>query len=273
MSRTLKTDHEFNHNQVLQLLKKAQGQTRTQLAFAQAIGMNYAYLCRYMKGTVNRPLSPDMLKKIAAAAEGSVTLEELLDASGFDPEKYVSPYLIEYQNEDLFLENSKFEQFHAYMEASYPRDFSAAGYRPNRARAEIQIKKFREHAVEAVYDYVCKNLTDYNVLFVDKSIPADLVLSVFAPESTTWSFNYFYSTDGESPSSIRIRVKRLVSTLSVSSVSPKGYYFIVTDSEECFDHLGQLTFPLIYQRITVLHFDAERLKIDNTKVLETAVPR
>ena len=273
MGRAIQTDHEFHHEQVLKLLKKAQGTTRTQAAFAKAIGMNYAYLCQYMKGNVNRPLSPETLLKIAGAAEGGITAEELLNASGFDPEKYDPSLANGFSIEEDSSDSPKLQQFLAYMEERFPHNYSVSGRElASHEYSEAALHQFKESAARAVYEYVNRQLDNYNVLFVDKSIPADLVLSTGAPENTTWSFYYLFFNADTSMGSVRFRVRRLISSLVVSSVHPRGTYFIVTDSQEGCERLSNLSFPLLYQRITILLFDSEALLVRKSADITTAVP-
>ena len=60
----------------------------------------------------------------------------------------------------------------------------------------------------------------------------------------------------------------LISRLAMSPADPGGTFFIVTDSETCFQHWSKLAFPLIYQKITILLFDQVDLNIINSKDLE-----
>lgn len=278
MSRGTPTDHEFQHEQVLSLLKKAQGKTRTLASFAKDSGVNYTYLCKYMKGNMNRPLSPDTLLKLASAAEEGVTSEELLEASGFDPGKYIPSFSSEFGADDDDIidasEDPKFNQFLSYMEGSFPHGFYRAGPDfKSREQSEKEVRLFRENAVKAVYHYVNSKLSDYDVLIVDRSIPADLVLLTNLPDNSTWSFRYFFCGGFVSSRDVRFRAKQLISRLVISSVKPSGTYFLVTDSRECFDYLTMLCFPLLYQRITLLYFDPVTLTVDESKDIVTARPQ
>ena len=272
MGRSVKTDHDFDHEQVLQLLKRAQGNNRSQAAFAKAIGMNNNYLCQYMKGNIKRPLTPETLIKIAGAAEDGVTSAELLDASGFDSEKYVSILPDEWDTENYSEDDQKFNQFLDYMRQSFPHNFSITGSNnKSRELSEEPLRHFRDNAVRAVYKYVNKNLSYYNVLMVNRSIPADLVLAPGGADTKTWGFNYFFCKDDYSFGSIRFRAMNLISRLAMSSADPGGTFFIVTDSEKCFEQWSRLAFPLIYQKITILHFDSKNMNVDNSIDLKTAI--
>ena len=272
MGRSVKTDHEFNHNQVLELLKRAQGKNRSQAAFAKAIGINNNYLCQYMKGNLNRPLTPETLLKIAGAAEDGVTAAELLDASGFDPAKYDSTLSGEWDNEQSYSEDSNLDQFLDYMEQSSPKRFSTSGAKDRfEDYSYDSIRNFKEKAVRAVYKYVNANLSYYNVLIVNRAIPADLRLAPGGSDNKTWGFNYFFYKEGDPFSSTRFRAMHLISRLAMSPADPGGTFFIVTDSETCFQHWSKLAFPLIYQKITILLFDQVDLNIINSKDLKTAM--
>jgi len=88
MGKDVKTDSEPDITRVRELIKKGIG-NRPLAHFARAAGVNYNYLCRYLKGHIDRPLTPAILLKIAAAAWNGVTAEELLTASGYSIEKYL----------------------------------------------------------------------------------------------------------------------------------------------------------------------------------------
>ena len=87
MSKAVKLDHNFDIDRFTDLLMKAQGR-RSQTEFAKDCGLSVAYVCKYInKKFVKAPI-PSTIKKIAAHAAGGVTYSELLEAAGYDSNKF-----------------------------------------------------------------------------------------------------------------------------------------------------------------------------------------
>ena len=89
MSKAVTTDHEFRIDEYASLLLKAQG-GRTQTEFANDCGLSVAYICKHLNKRITKSPIPSTLKKIAAVAANGVTYADLLDAAGYNPDKYVS---------------------------------------------------------------------------------------------------------------------------------------------------------------------------------------
>ena len=87
MSKAVNIDHEFNIEKYSKLLSQAQG-GRTQTKFAKDCGLSVAYICKHLNKRINKPPIPSTLKKIAAVAANGITYEDLLDAAGYDGDKY-----------------------------------------------------------------------------------------------------------------------------------------------------------------------------------------
>ncbi|MBQ7557672.1 MAG: hypothetical protein IJT00_06390 [Lachnospiraceae bacterium] len=97
--RRVSTDFEPDIKRARELIKKGIG-SRPLAHFARAAGINNSYLCKYLKGHFDRPLTPAILLKIAAAAWDGVTAEELLTASGYSIEKYLQMSCEEMEEEE-----------------------------------------------------------------------------------------------------------------------------------------------------------------------------
>ncbi len=96
MSKTVPIDHEFNREKFAELLMRAKG-GRTQTRFANDCGLSASHLNRYYNMQKEQPPIPSTIFKISQNAENDVTLEELLDAAGYDPAKnYASKRLLSY---------------------------------------------------------------------------------------------------------------------------------------------------------------------------------
>ncbi len=88
MGNAFQPDHDFNIDKFSELLQKAKG-GRSQSEFAINCNVSLAYLNRYIKKKNSRPPMPTTIKKIAAVAANNISYEELLNAAGYDPEKYL----------------------------------------------------------------------------------------------------------------------------------------------------------------------------------------
>ncbi len=89
MSRPAKRSGEFNKELFAELLKRAKGEKK-QAEFADSVPMSRTYLSSLINAQNERPLMPGMLEKIADASEGRVSYEELLSASGYNPNDYLN---------------------------------------------------------------------------------------------------------------------------------------------------------------------------------------
>jgi len=89
MSKTVKQDHELNKGRLADLITLAQG-GRTQKQFSEDCGLSKSYICRFLGGKFDKPPIPSTLKKIAATAANNVTYKDLLDAAGYDSDKYTA---------------------------------------------------------------------------------------------------------------------------------------------------------------------------------------
>ena len=84
---TAKTDHAPDREKFIHLVRKAVGEER-QNAFAQKSDLSPSHLNHLLRGTSKSLPSPDTVKKISGASGGRVSTDELLEAAGYDPEKY-----------------------------------------------------------------------------------------------------------------------------------------------------------------------------------------
>lgn len=87
MSKAVKLDHEFDIDKFTELLISAQG-GRSQTKFANDCNLSVAYMCKILNKKFDKAPTPATIEKIAANAANDVTLEDLLNAAGYDPLKY-----------------------------------------------------------------------------------------------------------------------------------------------------------------------------------------
>lgn len=88
MGKAIRNDHEYNKEAFTELLNKAKGK-RSQTEFAKDCDVSVAYMCKFLNQKFEHSPNPSTIKKIAACADNGVTLVELLDLAGYDPEKYM----------------------------------------------------------------------------------------------------------------------------------------------------------------------------------------
>ena len=82
-----KTDHAPDMEKFINLVVKAVGNER-QNAFAKKSNLSPSHLNHLLRGTSFSSPSPDTIKKIAHASEGRVSLSDMLEAAGYDQDKY-----------------------------------------------------------------------------------------------------------------------------------------------------------------------------------------
>lgn len=79
----------FNKLKFADLLLKAIGD-RTASAYAEITGVNRTYISKLLNEKLDNPPGPDILNKLASAAHGGVTYEELMNAAGYLPKTYTN---------------------------------------------------------------------------------------------------------------------------------------------------------------------------------------
>src|SRR5690606_29210491 len=73
---------DFDRKLFSELLQRAKG-SRSLNDFAKQSNVNSGYLSRLIRGERPNPPSADVIKRIASAARGGVTLEDLMSAAGY----------------------------------------------------------------------------------------------------------------------------------------------------------------------------------------------
>ena len=86
MRRKELTDYPFNKEAFREVIIRARGD-RSQADFCEECGLSYAYMNRYANAKNEDAPTLSTIKKIAVATK-TVTYEELLNAAGYDAEKY-----------------------------------------------------------------------------------------------------------------------------------------------------------------------------------------
>lgn len=73
----------FDKKRFSEILKEIYNRYDNQRAFANAAGVNRAYLSRYMNMKISNPPSPKILKNIADGSKGITSYEELMQICGY----------------------------------------------------------------------------------------------------------------------------------------------------------------------------------------------
>lgn len=89
MSKAVKLDGKVNKNKLQELTKEAIGNGRIN-NFASKSGVSITVLSRLLNDKQRGTTLPATLEKIAKASEGRISSEEILEAGGYDPIKYMS---------------------------------------------------------------------------------------------------------------------------------------------------------------------------------------
>ena len=74
---------DYDRDRLSELVKQAQG-TRTQTQFAKEAGISAAHIGRMRRGLLTTRPKKNTLENIAIFSEGDVSLEDLLDAAGYE---------------------------------------------------------------------------------------------------------------------------------------------------------------------------------------------
>lgn len=92
MSRKVETDFEFDKDKFAKLLQKAKGELMLK-SFAEKCDVSVGYMCKCFNAKLNHPLTPATLKKISIySEEQGVSYRELLNACGYEADKYIAKY-------------------------------------------------------------------------------------------------------------------------------------------------------------------------------------
>ena len=100
MRRKELTDYPFNKEMFREVIIKARGD-RSQATFCEECGLSYAYMNRYANAKNEDAPTISTLKKIALATR-AVSYEELLNAAGYNAEKYKDDRPVGVARKDFF---------------------------------------------------------------------------------------------------------------------------------------------------------------------------
>ena len=88
----METDFEFDKDKFAKLLQKAKGELMLK-SFAEKCDVSVGYMCKCFNAKLNHPLTPATLKKISIySEEQGVSYRELLNACGYEADKYIAKY-------------------------------------------------------------------------------------------------------------------------------------------------------------------------------------
>jgi len=221
MSKAVKPDFEFNIEKFSNLLERAKG-GRSQSEFAKDCGISPAYLNRYINRKVEKAPIPTTIKKIAAVAANNISYKELLEAAGYDPEKYLDIAIISNSNpSDRHLLLSKI----AYT--TILNSLSNIDY-PWR-----------------LYKTPEKHVFDFSIIIDNDDI-------------NKWYFSPHFSTN---PEATLNRAARYYSNILYSGADSKSKYSFVTNSESLLEYLYNNPPHILNLLVSVILFNEKDLSI------------
>ena len=191
MSRPVKRDYDFDRNRIVNLFIKAKG-GRSRAQFAQDAGVSLAFISAMTHDKFSEPPIPSTLKKIADSTK-DVLYEELLDACGYSPERYIS------KNE---LEKNRREACASFGRLAYA---AISSYLSN---------------LPTSYSYEIPN--DISGLYWD--------LIAKDANGNLWYFDYMLSCGNDNPSLATDILPLHLGRLLLTATDSTGKYTIVTDS-------------------------------------------
>ena len=264
MSRQVKLDFNFDVAKFSDLLRKAQG-NRQQKVFAEQIGMNKSYLNCYLTGNVDHPLTPSTLLKIALVAENSVSLEELLTASGYNPDNFIwNDKLIKRatQKDILLSENHK------------QRFFNGDQYNPNKPNKEA-IKVSQN--INAISGTITNALAEHGYKWSgkDKNIKEntavlDLLISLYEQPVQNWGFIYLVEKNQFRWSNGNKTINELSPAILLSMEKTEDKLSFVTTDEEIFEYYSKQSIPVLSIYMSVILVDPAQMKVIKEVVIPTS---
>ena len=124
MRRKELTDYPFNKEMFREVIIKARGD-RSQATFCEECGLSYAYMNRYANAKNEDAPTISTLKKIALATR-AVSYEELLNAAGYNAEKYKDYRPVGVARKDFF-----HPVFLGMANSNYDWRIESKGYKDN----------------------------------------------------------------------------------------------------------------------------------------------
>lgn len=231
MSKAVKLDHEFDKDRFATLLERACG-SRRKKDFADDAGLSRAYLIKHMNKNLASPPTPASLKKIADASQNGVMFADLLDAAGYNPDRFLE------KREDQLTSGSD--------------DFLF------RARAVILFKIYKRGLVN-------KGISDSNNYAED-----ELQFSIDDPKIKYWKFTFlnedmWCKTENEARLMILSFYEKMLSMPAESKMS------FVTDSEEIFEQLMEIKVPAIAIYVSIMLLEKYTMKVLKEEYIESNV--
>ena len=238
MSKSVRTDHEFNIKRYSELLVQAQG-NRTQTEFAKDCGLSTAYICKHVNRRIDKAPIPSTLRKIAAVAANGVTYEELLDAAGYDVSKHAIS--------DIVARNKK-----------------------NR----FQGLEFEKIAIATITSALSKCNLKWSLIGKPHNANLyDLDIELQNEKIKHWYFKFITSyTNGEDDTQ-NTSLKRLFEYYGRISILPAGTtnkYSFVTDSQEVYTMLKENSPLSIAMYVSIILIDTCDLSILREEYVKSA---
>jgi len=237
MSRAVPLDHAFDKVKFAELLKRAQGD-RQQNTFADDIGMSKTYLNSYLGAKNDKPLTPSTIKKIAAASDNRVSYAELLEASGYNPDKYSKGFIKSYEE----IKNS-YDAQHDKIEA-----------RINSITGTITTALANKG-----YKWSGKNIEDNQF---------DFAITLYDMPINAWYFIYI----GKTPLLLREHSTQLHSygLQLLKMMKPGEKISFVTDNEDDYKQLQKQELPASQIYASSILVDTDNLSVRKENFIKTA---
>lgn len=246
MSRAIPLDYPFDKAAFAELLRKAQGE-RQQKQFADDIGMSKSYLNCYLGQKMDRPLTPTTLRKIVRASGGSVTYEELLIASGYDPKNHIIERV-------FHMGNGKTATHTEYA------------YQLEGVDEELD---FIDANLKAVTGTITNALASKGYKWSGKAIDKeksrlDLCVSLYDESISEWGFIYLEPKDDDYlynfPSAI-VRIREYATALLFSMKTANEKISFVTTREHLYEEFRKSSVPALALYVSIILIDEEEMSI------------
>ncbi len=264
MSRKVETDYGFDGREFTMVLSKAKGD-RQQNEFAKEIGMNKSYLNCYLSGKMDHPLTPSTLLKISLVSANGVTIEELLLASGYNPENFIwNEKLIRRLSEEEKLTRSydgRMVRYYDSVTDIYDRKSMLVEQNINRITGTIT------NAL-AMHGYKWRG-EDKNS--TPNTSELDFLVSIYEQPIQRWAFIYmvekpFAVMHYQEPASIE-ECSHIVFRAMENAGDKISF---VTTDEQKFRKLSDKSFPILNLFVSIILVDPAQMTVLDEKVIRTS---
>lgn len=229
----MKPDHKFDIDRFTELLISAQG-NRSQTDFANDSGVSVAYMCKYLNKKFDKPPTPSTIKKIAAHTANGVSLEELLDAAGYEPAK------------------------HLVVTPTNP----------------VKQKDFEKLAMATITSSLSRSDYKWTTTSPSQNATYDFSIEITNKSISKWYFKFVHNTAiaaSRNVMAVQKRIYMYYTDIIMTCNEPNSKYSFVTNSKAVFEKLIHFHPYMLAMHVSVILIDISTLTVLKEENLKTAI--